>query len=121
MDDEIFRVHAIVNEIEYVLPIGGRLINAYMQFVDYIRNEAGAPIGIKVLCDCGHGYGFNDGEKELSLYPHRDYSFQHSYTSTTDGTWENDWFDVAVRLLPIEEAPECSYGRRAKIAGRFSD
>ncbi|MCD7919615.1 MAG: hypothetical protein LUG45_06000 [Clostridiales bacterium] len=78
------------------------------KFIDYIRDEAGTPIGIEVVYDGGHGYGFDDSHKRETLYPHKKANLAYWYTSTTDGgsDWDDDYISHVVELIPIEGVPE---------------
>ncbi len=80
-------------------PPEGPLWWAKMAFVDYLRDEAGQVCGVKLTAELGRGYGFNYGWQEFTLRPGEEFQFYHHYTDTTDGTWENDFFPVTVRLV----------------------
>lgn len=43
------------------------LRNAHLTFVSWQRDTTGSTTGMKVLCDLGHGYGFDNGEKAVVL------------------------------------------------------
>ncbi|MCD7755851.1 MAG: hypothetical protein LUJ09_05925 [Firmicutes bacterium] len=75
------------------------------KFIDYIRDEAGNPIGIEVEYDGGHGYGFDYSHRREKLYPHKKANLSYWYTSTTDGgsDWDEDYNSCVVELVPIEE------------------
>ena len=76
-----------------------------VKFIDYIRDEAGTPIGIEIEYDGGHGYGFDRSHKRVKLYPHQKANLDYWYTDTSEGG--SDWFDDSmnniVELIPIEE------------------
>ncbi|MCD8353601.1 MAG: hypothetical protein LUC47_04750 [Clostridiales bacterium] len=75
------------------------------KFIDYVRDEAGNPIGVEVEYDGGHGYGFDDSHKREKLYPHKKVSLSYWYTSTTEGgsDWDDGSIHNFVELIPIEE------------------
>ena len=52
----------------------------------------------KIGADEGHGYGFDHGEKTI-LHPDEEFQFVHHYTDTSDGTRDDDFFTVKVRLI----------------------
>ena len=81
------------------------LRNARLTFVSWERDTAGSTTGMKVLCDLGHGYGFDNGEKAVVLWVGEEYSFIHEYTDTGEGgsDWEDGSFRVTVRLIPASE------------------
>ena len=77
-------------------------IFAHMRFVEYVKNETGTVCGVKFPIDEGHGYGFDYGERFVTLHPGEELQFEHSYTDTSDGTWDDGSFTVTVRLLEGE-------------------
>lgn len=70
-----------------------------MQFIGFVYNEFDEITGAKYLADEGHGYGFNYGYKEIIVSLDEKVSFTHSYTDTSDGTWDNGSYTVSVRLV----------------------
>lgn len=77
-------------------------IFAHMRFAEYVKNETGTVCGVKFLIDEGHGYGFDYGERFVTLHPDEELQFEHSYTDISDGTWDDGSFTVRVRLLEGE-------------------
>ncbi len=77
-------------------------IFAHMRFVDYVKDETGTVCGGKFLIDEGHGYGFDYGERFVTLRPGEELQFEHNYTDTSEGTWDDGSLTVKVRLLESE-------------------
>ncbi|MCD8366537.1 MAG: hypothetical protein LUC48_00695 [Clostridiales bacterium] len=78
------------------------------RFIDYVRDEAGTPIGIEVEYDGGHGYSFDHSHERKKLYPHKKTDLAYWYTDTSEGG--SDWDDACipnfVELIPVEELDE---------------
>ena len=86
-------------DIPFNEPVEGDLFFARMKFMGYVRDEAGEICGAKFLEDRGHGYGFRKDPQEVILHPGEAVQFFHSYTDTSDGTWENGSFLVEAQLV----------------------
>ncbi len=69
-----------------------------MRFVKYITDSCGAILGAAYLADYGHGYGFWNGNKPVTILLGEEFSFRHEYTSTTDGEWVDGSYLVTVRI-----------------------
>lgn len=94
-----FKLVGIVGNIPVSEYVEDNLYYLPMRFIEYVKDESGNICGAKFLADEGHGYGFNYGEKEVILHSNEEFQFVHSYTDTSDGTWDNDSFTVKVRLI----------------------
>ena len=70
-----------------------------MTFLEYIMDDAGCICGARYVIDLGHGYGFDNGTQVVDLRVGEEFKFEHEYTDTSDGTWDNDSYRVAVRLI----------------------
>lgn len=75
------------------------------KFIDYVRDEAGSPIGIEVEYDAGHGYGYDHSHMRKKLYPHKMTDLAYWYTDTSQGgsDWDDGCIPNFVELIPIEE------------------
>ena len=70
-----------------------------MRFLEYEKDPQGNVCGGRYLIDLGHGYGFNHGEETVTIALDEEISFEHEYTDTSDGTWENESCSVTVRFV----------------------
>ena len=70
-----------------------------MYFLEYVSDESGCICGAKYIIDFGHGYGFDNGRQVVDINIDEEFAFEHEYTDTSDGTWENDSYRVKVRLI----------------------
>ena len=68
-------------------------------FGEYLVDDAKQVCGAKYLADLGHGYGFDNGKKEISVLLFEEFSFDHWYTDTSEGTWNTDCYRIVVRLV----------------------
>ncbi|MCD7835290.1 MAG: hypothetical protein LUG83_01240 [Lachnospiraceae bacterium] len=76
-------------------------IFAHMKFIEYVKDEAGTVCGVKFLIDEGHGYDFDYGEKIVTLHIGEDFQFEHYYTDTGEGTWDDGFSTVKIRLVEM--------------------
>ena len=81
---------------------------AYLKEVHH--NERGEPDGVVLECDLGHGYCFDDGTKTVTLLFGQETRFTHSYTDTSDGTWDDGSFSVRIKVVETEEKTEFYVG-----------
>ncbi len=72
---------------------------ARVRFVGYDIDLRGEVVAAEYMADHGRGYGFNNGEKAVKVPVNGEFSFLHSFTSTTDGVWEDDSFKVTLRFV----------------------
>ena len=70
-----------------------------MRFLEYVKDDSECICGAKYLIDLGHGYGFDNGKQEMIIKLNEEVSFEHEYTDTSEGTWDNDSYLVVVRLV----------------------
>lgn len=98
----VFQMQVTHGDLSEILPLS-KLDHSFMGFGGYHRDENGKPDGIYLICDKGHGYGFDDGEEKILLRPGESHEFIHSYTDTSDGTWEEGSCHVKATLLWAEE------------------
>ncbi|MCD8088982.1 MAG: hypothetical protein LUE22_10465 [Oscillospiraceae bacterium] len=74
------------------------------RFIDYVRDEAGTPIGIKMSYDGGQGYGYDHSDSRVELYPGPEVNLPYMYSIDID---DDDWFDneeiITVELRPLKE------------------
>lgn len=70
-----------------------------MKFLEYITDSAGCICGASYEIDFGHGYGFDNGIQAVELRIGEEFTFEHEYTDTSDGTWENDSYRVKVCFI----------------------
>jgi len=103
-----FKIRARLSNRSEIVACLCRLSYAFADFCAYTRNENGCINGAVISCDRGHGYGFDDGEETVALHPYETHSFIHSYTDTSDGTWEDDSFSVTLTLIPFDDE-KCSW------------
>ena len=83
---------------------------ANCRFIEYHRNEQNEIDGATIACDLGHGYGFDNDEKNITLRFGEEYHFSHDYTDTSDGIWEDGFTSVRVKLLASEDEAEFYIG-----------
>lgn len=62
----------------------------------FIKDENGNAVGIKGMADLGHGYGFDNGQKEFRLMLGDEFAFDHDFTSV-DGP--SDWSNESVHIV----------------------
>lgn len=77
----------------------------FMSFKEFVRNENGEITGVTYEADCGYGYSFDDGYKEITVTLGQWASFGHSLSDTSGGSWDDEtvWVDFRVRE---EEVPD---------------
>lgn len=77
---------------------------AKLFFSAWEQDEDGSITGMRVLCDLGHGYGFDNGTKPAVLRVGEEVTFTYEYTSTTEGgsDWEDGMTQFTVTLIPAE-------------------
>ncbi len=97
MDKEL-RIVGICGNIPIDCPAKDPFV-APMQFLEYIMGDSGQICGAKYRIDLGHGYGFDNGTQVISINIDEEYKFEHRYTDTSDGTWEDGSYRVVVRLI----------------------
>ncbi len=105
-----FKYRAVMTERGQIVACMCQLDYARAGFVEYSRDENGEIDGAVISCDLGYGYSFDDGKETVTLHPYESHSFFHSYTDTSDGTWDDDSYCVTITLLPFDEE-ECSWKR----------
>ncbi len=105
-----FKYRAVLSGRSRIVACLCQMDYAFAGFCNYTRDEHGEIDGAVISCDLGHGYGFDDGEETITLRVNETHRFLHSYTDTSDGTWDNDFVSVTLTLIPFEEE-EC--GRTA--------
>lgn len=103
-----FKYRAILSGRSQIVGCLCNMNFVFARFCGYTRNEHGEADGAVFSCDLGHGYGFDDGEETITLRANETHRFLHSYTDTSDGTWDNDSVSVALTLIPFDEA-ECGW------------
>lgn len=108
---DIYKIAAEVNGRKCCFTIT-ELSYGFMSFKDYLYDSDGNVNGVVILCDEGHGYGFDYGEKEVELHVYDEYRFSHSFTDTSDIDWDDGDSTVKFKLYPYDEAPKLDcYGR----------
>ncbi|MBP9988905.1 MAG: hypothetical protein KBT46_05330 [Ruminococcus sp.] len=69
-----------------------------MGLKEIIKDADGRIEAISYFVDCGHGFGEENKTKIIQIRPGEKVSFTHSYIDTSDGTWDDGCFTVAVEL-----------------------
>ncbi|MCD7755850.1 MAG: hypothetical protein LUJ09_05920 [Firmicutes bacterium] len=94
-------------------PQEDRFIQA--RFIDYIRDEAGNPIGVKLSYDAGHDCFFDYGDTRIELYPNQEVNLVYWYSQDTE---DGDWFDsfeyYEVELVTAEELHRRNEARKKR-------
>ncbi len=81
-----------------------KLYRVQMDFIDYVKDEAGTPIGIRAKYDAGCNSGVDLGWHEVTLYPHQKFEFDYHFMDITGPSdWSNDSIRMCVTLLPYDE------------------
>ncbi|MDO4867261.1 MAG: hypothetical protein Q4C10_11970 [Clostridia bacterium] len=82
-----------------------KLSSSHVRFSGYIIEE-GAPVGVRLWCDYGHGYGFDKGTGFIEMRPGDGAHFSYEGTSIDDeGDPEDFSIDYYLELLKWEDDP----------------
>ena len=83
-----------------------KLNGLHLRFSEYILEE-GTPAGVRLWCDYGHGYGFNNGTGIIEMRPGDTANFSYEGTAVDD---EGDPGDFSIHynleLLKWDEERE---------------
>lgn len=98
-----YRVVGTTGNLVIDEPVEGKMLHvfAHMRFVEYVKDENGTVCGVKFLIDEGHGYGFDYGEKMVTLHIGEDFQFKHYYTDTSEGTWDDGSITVKIHVVEM--------------------
>ena len=72
----------------------------HLHFSEYIIEE-GTPVGVRLWCDYGHGYGFNNGTGIIEMRPGDTANFSYDGTSI-DGEGDPEDFSIDYYLELLE-------------------
>ncbi len=74
-----------------------------IEFLEYIV-ENGKEIGVRLECQLGHGYGFDNGSTVMELFPGEVKDFSYEGTSVDDDGCPEDYvIDYYLSIYPWDE------------------
>ena len=106
--EKAFKFHAVINHDYEMVGCLCQLERASAGFSGYLTDESGKTVGAKIRCNLGYGYDFDHGYETVELHPGESHSFLHSYSDTSEGSWDEGSTHIRLTLLPFDEA-ECRF------------
>ena len=107
-------LYMVIDKRNYLLPLK-KLDLFHLEFIDYLYDKNGDPIGIEVFCDKG-----TDSVKEkVDLYPNKEFSYTYWFIDTSNGSteWYEDSSVYKVKLIPIDQAKELIAAGKVRCFG----
>ncbi len=78
-------------------------VDSCIRFINYVKSND-AYIGVKLSCDCGHGYGFSNGWQEVTLMTNEVFHFVHEGTCVDDDGCPEDFsINYYIGIIPYDE------------------
>lgn len=72
----------------------------YLRFMEYVHDEKGIPVGVKIECNKGRGYYGNYGKTVETVYVGQILNFTYNWTGVDDdGCPEDNCTDVKIQLV----------------------
>lgn len=85
------------------------------RFLDYIRDEAGTPIGVRLTYDAGHDCFFDYSDTRIELYPNGEVNLAYWYSKDTeDGCWFDSFEYYEVELVPYSGREPADWDAQGK-------
>jgi len=106
--EKVFKFRAVIDQEHETVGCLCQLERAAAGFSGYLTDDTGKIIGAKIRCNLGYGYDFDHGHETVELRPGESHSFLHSYSDTSEGSWDEGSTHIQLTLLPFDETP-CKY------------